>query len=239
MWFCCLGLLNGIYSKLRSCTDQSTGPFKFPEAEVLSIIKVEEIDTEITYPSFYCIPDIWVKQKSCLKRKLQNLLLYMQLLFIFARIYLYNYSKMEKELTEILNFIPATCVGGQVRKLNRIISKKYNDAFSQFGINISQGNILFVVSSKQGILQIEIANRLVLERSTLHRDIKRLIDRKLLMIEKNLGIKSPSVYLTEEGKAFIKSMVPVWKQVQKELHEILGKELIENVSIINAELLKQ
>ena len=163
----------------------------------------------------------------------------MQHLFIFARIYLYIDCKMEKELTEILNFSPAACVGGQVRKLNRIISKKYNDAFSQFGINISQGNILFVVSSRQGILQIEIANRLVLERSTLHRDIKRLIDRKLLRIEKILGTKSPSVYLTDEGKAFVKSMVPVWKQVQKELDEILGKELIGNVSLINAELLKQ
>ena len=50
MWFCYLGQLNRIYSKLRSCTDQSTGPFKFPEAEVLSIIKVEEIDTEINIP---------------------------------------------------------------------------------------------------------------------------------------------------------------------------------------------
>ncbi len=163
----------------------------------------------------------------------------MQLLFIFVRIYFYNYSKMEKELTEILNFIPATCVGGQVRKLNRIISKKYNDAFSKFGINISQVNIIFVVSSRQGIPQIEIANRLALERSTLHRDIKRLIDRKLLRIEKILGVKSPSVYLTDKGKAFVKSLVPVWKQVQKELDETLGNELIGNISLINAELLKQ
>jgi len=50
MWCCYPGQVNGIYSKLRSCTDQSTGPFKFPEAEVLSIIKVEEIDTEINLP---------------------------------------------------------------------------------------------------------------------------------------------------------------------------------------------
>lgn len=163
----------------------------------------------------------------------------MQHLFTFARIYLYIDCKMEKELTEILNFSPVTCVGGQVRKLNRIISKKYNDAFRHFGINISQVNILFVVSSRQGILQIEIANRLVLERSTLHRDIKRLIDRKLLRTEKNLGTKSPSVYMTDEGKAFVKSIVPVWKQVQEELDEILGNELIRNVSLINTQLLKQ
>ena len=146
---------------------------------------------------------------------------------------------MEKELTEILNFDPTACVGGQVRKLNRIISKKYNDAFSPFGINISQGNILFATSTKNGILQTEIASALVLERSTLHRDIKRLIERKLLRIEKSVGTKSPSVYLTDEGKAFVKSMVPVWKQIQKELDEILGNELIGNVSLMNAQLLKQ
>ena len=146
---------------------------------------------------------------------------------------------MEKALAEILDFNPIACVGGQVRKMSRIVSKKYNDAFSEFDVNISQGNILFATSAKHGILQSEIAHALVLERSTLHRDIKRLIDRDLLRLEKNPGIKSPSVYLTDQGQAFVKAMVPIWKRVQKELHEVLGSDLIGSVNLINAQLLKE
>jgi DNA-binding MarR family transcriptional regulator len=146
---------------------------------------------------------------------------------------------MKKSLSEILDFEPGTCTGAQVRKLNRIVSKKYNDALSPFGVNISQANIIFATSSKNGILQTEIANALVLERSTLHRDIKRLIDRNLLRLDKNPNIKSPSVYLTDEGNAFVKSFLPSWKRTQKEIEEILGNELVGSIPAMSAQLQKK
>ncbi len=144
---------------------------------------------------------------------------------------------MEKSYAEILNFDPRTCIGSQVRKLNRILSKKYNDNFSGVGVKISQVNILFATSARHGILQSEIANVLVLERSTLHRDIKRLLDRNLLRLEKNPGIKSPSVYLTDEGKAFVKQLVPIWRATQEEVSQIINNDMLGNINRINAQLL--
>ena len=146
---------------------------------------------------------------------------------------------MKKSVSEELDFIPATCVGAQVRKLSRIVSKKYNDVFSPFGINLSQAHLLFATSTKHGILQTEIACALVLERSTIHRDIKRLIDRNFLKLEKNVGIKSPSVYLTKEGKSFVKGLLPVWKKTQSELEKLLGNEMIGNIPVMSARLNKK
>lgn len=145
---------------------------------------------------------------------------------------------MEKSYAEILNFNPRSCIGSQVRKLNRILSKKYNDNFSALGVKISQVNILFATSARHGILQSEIANLLILERSTLHRDMKRLLERNLLRLEKNPGVKSPSVYLTDEGKAFVKTLVPVWESTQKEVKKIISPDMIESINQINAQLLE-
>jgi len=54
-----------------------------------------------------------------------------------------------------------------------------------------------------------------------------------------VGIKSPSVYLTKEGKSFVKGLLPIWKKTQREFEKLWGNEMMGNIPAMSAQLNKK
>jgi len=120
----------------------------------------------------------------------------------------------------------SVCFGARFRRLSRVVSGAYNEALKPFELQISQVNILFAVSMNPGIYQADIGDYLFLQRSTLSREVARLIKLKLINSIVEKGSRSAKLTLTVEGEELVKRVRDIWVEVQSDLEEKLGKETL-------------
>jgi len=130
------------------------------------------------------------------------------------------------------------CMAMRFRRLGRLMSNRYNEHLKDHGIDISLINILFTISENPGIHQAEIGKRLILERSTLSRDLQKLKKMDLIDTTKVDGYKSLSLHLTKKGKAKVESMKTDWDDIQNQIEEKVGSAISAGIRQLEQALLK-
>ncbi|MBI3786895.1 MAG: winged helix-turn-helix transcriptional regulator [Ignavibacteriales bacterium] len=121
------------------------------------------------------------------------------------------------------------CVAVRLRVLTRTVTRLYNDALRPHGLTISQMNILVVVSSVGEIKQQHIGDALHLEKSTLSRDVERMIDHGWLKAMAGYDRRSVLLTMTSAGSTLLKKMVPAWQGAQNRAIVLLGAEGVETL----------
>ena len=129
------------------------------------------------------------------------------------------------------------CMAMRFRRLGRLMSNRYNEHLKHHGIDISLVNILFAVAGNPGIHQAEIGKKLILERSTLSRDLQKLKKINLIDTAKVDGYKSLSLHLTKKGKAKVESMKEDWDDIQSQIEDKVGRAVIAGIRQLEQALL--
>lgn len=113
-----------------------------------------------------------------------------------------------------------------VRQAARVVTQIYERHISQAGITASQFTILAVICSQPDLGMVELAQALVMDRTSLVRALKPLVDEQY--IEKRsagTGMRSKvSFALTEKGKDTFAIAGRYWNDAQKEWEERIGAE---------------
>jgi len=128
---------------------------------------------------------------------------------------------------------PSVCISGNMMKCNRIVANVFRKHLKPFSITDSQLSILFVVTKGKAVNQKKISEILFLEKSTVNRNISRLIDSQYIAFDSNLFLNT-----TQKGKQFLEKVLPHWDMAMKEIRNILGEEGIEAVALIANKLTK-
>jgi DNA-binding MarR family transcriptional regulator len=115
----------------------------------------------------------------------------------------------------------AECLSGRVRILNRVISGIYDAKLRPFGIRASQSNILVVIAARGPIGATTICQSLCLDKSTLSRDLDRLVDHGWVSVAAGAGRVRP-LEITESGRRLIDSLKSAWEEAQAEARKLLG-----------------
>ena len=129
------------------------------------------------------------------------------------------------------------CMAMRFRRLGRLMSNRYNEHLKHHGIDISLLNILFAVAANPGIHHADIGKRLILERSTLSRDLQKLKKMDLIDTAKVDGYKSLSLHLTKKGKAKVESMKQDWEDIQYQIEEKVGSAISAGIRQLEQALL--
>ena len=129
-------------------------------------------------------------------------------------------KKDQTSHSELLH--PYMCVGSRLNKLSRVFNKLYTGYLKDAGVTLTQTSILFYISGMQPVEQREVGKFLQLERSTVTRDLKRLITRNYIR-KTDQGV-SPILELTDEGQAFVKVFKPLWEKAQQDALNQLGPD---------------
>ncbi len=125
----------------------------------------------------------------------------------------------------IENCDPRTCISSKISKVNRIVANIFRKHLKPYDITDSQLTALLVITKVGDITQKNIADFLYLEKSTVNRNLKRLIDNEYI---KNHS--STKYATTEKGRIFLESVIPQWHLAMDEVQDILG---IEGVDALN------
>ena len=111
------------------------------------------------------------------------------------------------DITEIAENTSAACISTRVRQLSRIITRVYDDAMRPLGITA-----------------VEIGHSLDIEKSTLSRNLKRLLQDGFLTMDPPAGRRGRGLHLTPKGASVIQQGFPVWREAQTRTIRVLGPE---------------
>ena len=132
-------------------------------------------------------------------------------------------------MTDIAASTAATCLATRVRQLSRIITRVYDDAMRPLGITASQYTLLAQLASRDGITAVEIGHELDIEKSTLSRNLKRLLKDGHIIMDPPAGRRGRGLHLTPKGQAVLKEAYPVWQSAQTRTISALGTDSRERL----------
>ncbi len=126
------------------------------------------------------------------------------------------------DIGDIAESTSAACISTRVRQLSRIVTRVYDDALRPLGITASQFTLLTQLAQQDGITAVEIGHSLDIEKSTLSRNLKRLLALGHLTMDPPAGRRGRGLHLTPKGEAVIKQAYPVWMAAQSKTVAIMG-----------------
>jgi DNA-binding MarR family transcriptional regulator len=130
----------------------------------------------------------------------------------------------QPDLGAIATTTSETCIATRVRQLSRIVTRVYDDALRPHKITGSQYTLLTQLAQTDGITAAEIGLGLDIEKSTLSRNLKRLLALGHIEMDPPAGRRGRGLHLTPRGKAVIRDAYPLWVEAQRRSTECLGAE---------------
>ena len=125
------------------------------------------------------------------------------------------------------------CIGNRLRCLSRIVDKDFRSSLKDFDITESQLSILFALTKLGQVEQGKIGETLVLERSTVSRNVKILERRGI--ITKSSDYR-PDIELTQKGRDLVQTIMPIWESLMDTFMDKLGNEGLENIKSLEQKL---
>lgn len=125
------------------------------------------------------------------------------------------------------NRSPCHCI--TMRRAATAITEFYDDAFQELGITTNQYSILINLYSLETATTSELAEKINLERSTLVRNLKPIMEKGWIEDLSSEGARNRALTVSEAGKALIKQAKPIWRETQRKIKEYLGEENTERL----------
>jgi DNA-binding MarR family transcriptional regulator len=116
------------------------------------------------------------------------------------------------------------CACFNVRKAARAITQLYDDVLRPSGLRVTQFSILAVTKRLGPVTVTRLAEETVTDRTTLTRNLKVLSQQKLVRIVPGDDRREREVSLTDRGRAAVAQAYPMWKDVQAQVAQRLGRE---------------
>jgi DNA-binding MarR family transcriptional regulator len=127
-------------------------------------------------------------------------------------------------IADIAEMTAGACLATRVRQLSRIITRVYDDAMRPLGITASQYTLLAQLAARDSITAVEIGHDLDIEKSTLSRNLKRLLALGHITMDPPAGRRGRGLHLTAKGQAVLKDAFPIWQDAQKRTIAAIGAE---------------
>lgn len=128
--------------------------------------------------------------------------------------------------------VGATCACFAVRKMTRAITQLYDHHLANVGLRITQFTLMNAIAGFGLVPVYVLAEELVMDRTTLTRNVKPLIKAGLVAStpdEKDARVRN--LTLTREGAERLAAALPHWENAQAEFVEKVGETSWAEVSL--------
>jgi DNA-binding MarR family transcriptional regulator len=120
--------------------------------------------------------------------------------------------------------IEATCACSNVRKAARTVTQLFDEMLRPTGLRSTQFTLLVAVALLGETPVMQLSQVLVIDRTTLARNLKPLESQGLLMVEAGTDRRKHLVRLTEHGHQALVRALPYCEQAQHQVVTHLGQE---------------
>lgn len=139
-----------------------------------------------------------------------------------------------KNIDEIYPKTASLCNCMNVRRASRATTQFYDEVLKSSGLTIAQLSLLRHIEGGELSTISELAKRMRIDRTTLNRNMKPLVDAGMIAINPGEDSRTRQVTLTEFGKeAVVKGWV-LWGEAQASLKEYLGEDdLVKLIQLLS------
>lgn len=114
------------------------------------------------------------------------------------------------------------CLAVRVRLIGRAVTSLYDSALAGHGLTIAQANLLAAVGKLGSCAPSQLGEVLLLERSTVSRNLNLLLKRGWIEAVSSDAKGIREVALTSVGLAKLESVMPEWREAQRQAAQLLG-----------------
>lgn len=116
------------------------------------------------------------------------------------------------------------CLSFALKRCSRAITQIYDHNLSRTGIRSTQFNLLMAIATSDTRTLTQLAKILVMDRTTLTRNIKPLEKLALIQSVPSKDKRSKSYSLTEKGQMLLNEALPIWNRVQQQVKNVFPAE---------------
>ena len=120
-------------------------------------------------------------------------------------------------------FDVAACTCASLRKATRAVTQAYDAALRPAGLKATQFTTLAALARRGDAPLTQLAESLVMDRTTLTRNLKPLVRRDFIRIDPAADQRVRTVSLTADGRRVFEAALPGWRQAQARMVEGLGE----------------
>ena len=114
------------------------------------------------------------------------------------------------------------CTCNRLRKLTRRITQHYDAHLAPAGLRVTQYSLLAQLSSAGPATMSALAELLDMDRTTLTRNLKPLVDGGLVEVDTGADARERLVGITDAGREARRAAHEHWRRAQDELNRALG-----------------
>ncbi|OWY64609.1 MarR family transcriptional regulator [cyanobacterium TDX16] len=123
-----------------------------------------------------------------------------------------------------LSNVANTCTCFNLRKATRVVTQFFDEQLKPSGLLITQFTILVAIAQISSGTINDLADRLVMDRTTLTRNLKPLQREGFVTIQLGEDRRIRIVSLTAKGRDTLATALPLWEQAQTSVIDGLGKQ---------------
>ena len=127
-------------------------------------------------------------------------------------------SKPRRKATEL-----ADCTCANLRKAARVVTQAYDVALQPVGLKSTQFILLANLAERGDMPLTQLAEALVMDRTTLTRNLKPLVRQGLILLVQEEDLRVRKVSLTKAGQEAVGTARPHWEAMQIRIGESLGE----------------
>ena len=118
----------------------------------------------------------------------------------------------------------ATCACTRMRTASRVVTRVSDDFLRGTGLKASQVAVLAAIDSSEEVSIAALSKKLLMDRTTLSRNLKPLIADGLVVLGEEGWRRSKFVRIAKPGQVRLKSAWPLWQPAQQDVFGRFGKK---------------
>jgi DNA-binding MarR family transcriptional regulator len=120
--------------------------------------------------------------------------------------------------------VDEVCLAFNLRRVSRLVSQVYDDAYRFMGLKNTQFTLLYALTKVQPATVQELADQLDVDRTTLTRNLAPLEKDGFLSVNRGEDQREKRIELTDKGSKVLKEGFPAWCAIQGRIEEMFGAE---------------
>lgn len=140
-----------------------------------------------------------------------------------------HYMSDKTVLKKLCSDVMHGCACQGVRRSARALTQHYDHALSPIGLKATQFPILVALELAGPVPLSPLADELVMDRTTLTRNLKALQEQDLVSVEEGEDRRVRLLNLTAEGRMVLEQALELWKVAQASVQERFGAGRLDNL----------
>jgi DNA-binding MarR family transcriptional regulator len=121
------------------------------------------------------------------------------------------------------------CACSNLRKATRAITQLYDEALRPAGLRATQLSLLTACGNLEPVTVGYLAHAVVMDRTTLARDLKPLEREGLIKIATGQDQRERRITLTARGHRALARAFPLWEKAQADVVQGIGSERLQRL----------